>query len=81
MGLALANLAMLVHARPALMPRFGFIGRALPPIVLAASCVLLPLPAVLEACLAIAVFVTGAYVTGALPAEVLQAIARRRVPS
>jgi O-antigen/teichoic acid export membrane protein len=78
-ALALAVLVMLVRARPALLPRFGFALRLAAAALLGLACVLIPgLPLLARAVLAAAVYSVAAYALGAVPAEVLDAFRHRR---
>jgi O-antigen/teichoic acid export membrane protein len=79
--LALANLAMLVHFRPALRPDPGFLWRVALSAALGAACGFLPIPALAAAALAVVVFVAAALVTHALPREVLIELLRRGAPA
>ena len=71
--LALAALTMLVRARPALRPRFGYVPR----VGLAAACgaafALLPLPDLANAVLGCIVYLLAAWVLRAIPPELLDA--------
>jgi O-antigen/teichoic acid export membrane protein len=79
--LALANLTMLVRARPALKPDAGFLWRVALSAALGAACALLPVPALVAAAVAVIVFVAAALVTHALPREVLIELLRRGAPA
>jgi O-antigen/teichoic acid export membrane protein len=79
--LALANLTMLVRARPALRPDPGFLWRVGLSAALGAACALLPIPALAAAVVAVIVFILAALVTHALPREVLIELLRRGAPA
>jgi len=76
--LALAVLIMLVRARPALRPSFGFAFRLAAAAALGAACVFIPgVPLLARAVLAAAVYSVVAFALGAVPAEVLDALRHR----
>jgi O-antigen/teichoic acid export membrane protein len=79
--LALANLIMLVRARPALRPDPRFLWRLAVSAALGAACALLPIPALLAGALAAGVFIVAALATHALPREVLIELMRRGAPA
>lgn len=79
--LALANLFMLVRARPALRPDPRFLWRLLLSAALGAACALLPVPPLVAGAIAALVFLTAAYATHALPREVLIELTRRGAPA
>lgn len=79
--LALANLTMLVRARPALRPDPSFLWRVALSAALGAACALLPIPALAAGVIAPIVFLAAAVVTHALPREVLVELLRRGAPA
>jgi O-antigen/teichoic acid export membrane protein len=77
--LALATLAMLVRARPQLRPRFGFSLRVVAAAGAGALCALIPhLPALAVAGLAGVAYCVAAWLTRAVPREVLEAFSALR---
>jgi O-antigen/teichoic acid export membrane protein len=64
------------RARPALMPRFGFVPRVVLAAALATPIVFLPLPALPAAGLAAGIFAAVALLTGVLPPELVAAFRR-----
>ena len=76
--LATTALLLLVRARPAMRPHLGYVGRLALAGVAAAAVVLLPVPAVLEAAIALAVYLAAAWLGGAVPLELVHAFTRRR---
>jgi len=76
--LAVAALAMLVRARPALRPDLAYVPKLALAAALGGACVLLPLPDSVAAVLAAAVYGAAAWVLRAVPVELLEALVRRR---
>jgi O-antigen/teichoic acid export membrane protein len=76
--LALTAVALLVRARPALRPAPGRMARILLAAALAALCALIPVPELVRAALAVAVYIALIVVFRAYPAELLQAFGLRR---
>jgi len=76
--LALAALAMLVRARPALRPDLRYVPKLLLAAAAGGACALLPVPDAVSAVLAAAVYGSVALLLRAVPVELLQAWVRRR---
>lgn len=76
--LALGALGFLVAARPDLRPRFGFAGKIAVATVCGAAFALVPVGPVASASLALLIYVLVAWASGAVPAEAVQALARRK---
>jgi O-antigen/teichoic acid export membrane protein len=79
--LALASLTMLARARPALRPRLHYVPKLLLATAAGGLCALLPIPDALAAVVAVAVYGAVALLLRAVPAELLEALARRRTHS
>jgi O-antigen/teichoic acid export membrane protein len=79
-GLAVAALTMLARVRPSLRPDLRYV----PKLLLAAGagllCMLLPLPAVAQAMVALAVYGVMAFALKVVPTELVEALLRRRGP-
>jgi O-antigen/teichoic acid export membrane protein len=76
--LALAAMAMLVRARPALRPDLRYVPRLLLAAALGGACVLLPVPDAVATVLAAGVYVAVAWLLRAVPVELMEAMVRRR---
>ena len=79
--LAVASIAMLVRARPALRPDLRYVPKLLLAAGLGGACVLLPLPDAVAAVLAAGVYAAVAWLLRAVPVELLEAMVRRRAPA
>jgi O-antigen/teichoic acid export membrane protein len=77
-ALALAALTMLVRARPALRPDLRYVPKLLLATALGAACVLLPVPDAVATVLALTVYAVVALALRAVPAELIDALVRRR---
>jgi O-antigen/teichoic acid export membrane protein len=76
--LAVAAMAMLVRARPALRPDLRYVPKLLGAAAAGGACVLLPVPDAVAAVLAAGVYGGVAWLLRAVPVELLEALARRR---
>lgn len=76
--LATASLTMLVRARPALRPDLRYVPKLLSASAAGGLCVLLPVPDVLAAVVAVAVYAAVAWLLHAVPVELVEAVLRRR---
>ena len=76
--LAVAALALLARARPALRPDLGYVPKLLLAAALGGACVLLPIPDAVAAVAALVVYVAVAVLLRAVPPELLEALRRRR---
>jgi O-antigen/teichoic acid export membrane protein len=75
--LALAAMALLVRARPALRPDLRYVPKLLLAAAAGGACVLLPLPDAVAAVLALLVYGAMAWGLRAVPVELLEAFVRR----
>jgi len=76
--LAVAAMAMLVRARPALRPDLRYVPKLLLAAAAGGACVLLPVPDAVAAVLAAGFYVGVAWLLRAVPVELLEALVRRR---
>jgi O-antigen/teichoic acid export membrane protein len=76
--LAAAALTLLARARPALRPRLGYVPKLLAAAGAGGLCVLLPIPDAVAAAAAVLVYTAVAWLLRAVPAELLDALLRRR---
>lgn len=79
LGLAAANLTMLVRARPSARPHAARALRACAAAGIGVACVLLPFPRLVDGIIAALVFAGVAVAVRAVPSEVTHALLRRRV--
>jgi O-antigen/teichoic acid export membrane protein len=77
LGLAGANLAMLKRARPEIHPPLRAPARAVACALIAGCSALLPLPALADGVIASLLFIVLAFVSGAIPRAVIDALRRR----